>query len=296
MKKEIILSVLGSIFVIAFLFISAYVFIQITELPSGISDIILISIYMVLILVFSFITIKDLLFIFKNRIVPVQYELPNDMTSLEAGYLYYNRVTNKQVVSLILYEVSKGIFSIIHKDNKIYLKKNYEFPIEEELIIKKAFLNTFNESDEIELKNIKIDCPGTIELSKTSYNSKKRNPLFYMIAFLFFILPYSVYKTRILLNQNVDNKVFIISIILSITCVGVLLLSNYFGKYYNDYKNERYKLVKGYREYLKNVEKEKLELIFKEDDKQFYKILSYAYALGVSNVWHDDLDDLNLIR
>ena len=187
MKKEIILSVLGSIFVIAFLFISAYVFIQITELPSGISDIILISIYMVLILVFSFITIKDLLFIFKNRIVPVQYELPNDMTSLEAGYLYYNRVTNKQVVSLILYEASKGIFSIIHKDNKVYLKKNYEFPIEEELIIKKAFLNTFNESDEVELKNIKIDCPGTIELSKTSYNRKKRNPLFYMIAFLFFI-------------------------------------------------------------------------------------------------------------
>ena len=59
--------------------------------------------------------------------------------------------------------------------------------------------------------------------------------------------------------------------------------------------DENYIKVCGYRLYLKKVEKEKIELLFNNSPDLFYRKLSYAYSLGVSNKWINELENIDYL-
>lgn len=53
--------------------------------------------------------------------------------------------------------------------------------------------------------------------------------------------------------------------------------------------------VIGFRNFLRDVEKDKLETLIDEDPKYFYTILPYANVLGVSDVWEEKIKDITVV-
>ncbi len=69
-----------------------------------------------------------------------------------------------------------------------------------------------------------------------------------------------------------------------ICAVGILLLKRT-GFKRTDEANEIYGRIKGFRYFLKTVERDKLEQLVSENPSYFYDILPYTYVLGLSRKW-----------
>ncbi|WP_024621419.1 DUF2207 domain-containing protein [Metaclostridioides mangenotii] len=52
--------------------------------------------------------------------------------------------------------------------------------------------------------------------------------------------------------------------------------------------------ILGFKDFIKYSEKDRLELLVKEDPTYFYHVLPYAYVLGVSNVWAKKFEQLSI--
>ena len=52
--------------------------------------------------------------------------------------------------------------------------------------------------------------------------------------------------------------------------------------------------IKGFKNYLETVEKDKLETLVMQDPEYFYNILPYAYVLGVSDIWINKFETISL--
>ena len=53
-------------------------------------------------------------------------------------------------------------------------------------------------------------------------------------------------------------------------------------------------LILGFKDFITNVEKDKLELMFKDNPEMYYEILPYAQVLGVSDIWENKFKDLTV--
>ncbi len=60
------------------------------------------------------------------------------------------------------------------------------------------------------------------------------------------------------------------------------------------YGNEILRKIKGFRNFLKTVEKDRLEAMVMQDPSYFYDILPYTYVLGVSNKWIKKFETISL--
>ena len=78
---------------------------------------------------------------------------------------------------------------------------------------------------------------------------------------------------------------YLVGYIIGIICVlGMILCLVYLPKR-TKYGNEMLGKIKGFKNFLETVEKEKLELLVMQNPNYFYDILPYTYVLGVSDKW-----------
>ena len=69
--------------------------------------------------------------------------------------------------------------------------------------------------------------------------------------------------------------------ITQVLCIIFIL----FSKKMTKEETDNYYKIKGFRDFLKHVEKDKLETLVEEMPTYFYDILPYAYVLGISRKW-----------
>ncbi len=58
--------------------------------------------------------------------------------------------------------------------------------------------------------------------------------------------------------------------------------------------NEKLNSVIGFRDFLRDAEKDRLEAMLEEDPQYYYDILPYANVLGVSDIWEDKFKDITV--
>lgn len=85
-----------------------------------------------------------------------------------------------------------------------------------------------------------------------------------------------------LITENIELLFYLILGIASIIIIGFLLKHI---KIRTEYGNKMYGRIKGFRNFLKTAEKEKLEEMVEKYPTYFYDILPYTYVLGISNKW-----------
>ena len=73
--------------------------------------------------------------------------------------------------------------------------------------------------------------------------------------------------------------------IVGIICIFIILGFTILMKKRTPYGLEMLGKIKGFKKFLKNAEKSRLEILVEEKPEYFFDILPYAYVLGVSDVW-----------
>ena len=87
---------------------------------------------------------------------------------------------------------------------------------------------------------------------------------------------------------------YLICYIIGLLCIGVMILVIKYLPKRTKYGNEMLGKLKGFKNFLETVEKEKLESLVMENPNYFYDILPYTYVLGVSDKWIKKFESISL--
>lgn len=82
-----------------------------------------------------------------------------------------------------------------------------------------------------------------------------------------------------------EDKFYLLGYFIGIVSIMVMIFCTNHLQKRTKYGNEMLGKLKGFKNFLKTVEKEKLEALVMENPNYFYDILPYTYVLGVSNKW-----------
>ena len=87
---------------------------------------------------------------------------------------------------------------------------------------------------------------------------------------------------------------YLICYIIGLLCIGVMILVIKYLPKRTKYGNEMLGKLKGFKNFLETVEKEKLESLVMDNPNYFYDILPYTYVLGVSDKWIKKFESISL--
>ncbi len=100
--------------------------------------------------------------------------------------------------------------------------------------------------------------------------------------------------TFIFLPVLLQDPIYLTGYIVGLACVlGMVICLKYLPKR-TPYGNEMLGKLRGFKNFLETVEKEKLEAMVMQDPTYFYNILPYTYVLGVSDTWIKKFETISL--
>lgn len=88
---------------------------------------------------------------------------------------------------------------------------------------------------------------------------------------------------------EVAPKIIVCVVAYIVVVISVTLISR------TDEYNAKLNEILGFRKFILYAEKDRLELMLKDDPEFYYKILPYAHALGVSDIWEDKFKALTTV-
>ena len=96
------------------------------------------------------------------------------------------------------------------------------------------------------------------------------------------------------LPSLMQDMSYLICYIIGLLCIsGMILVIKYLPKR-TKYGNEMLGKLKGFKNFLETVEKEKLESLVMDNPNYFYDILPYTYVLGISDKWIKKFESISL--
>ena len=98
----------------------------------------------------------------------------------------------------------------------------------------------------------------------------------------------------IVLPALMQDMSYLICYIIGLLCIGVMILVIKYLPKRTKYGNEMLGKLKGFKNFLETVEKEKLESLVMDNPNYFYDILPYTYVLGVSDKWIKKFESISL--
>ena len=234
-------------------------------------------------------------------IEPVEFYPPNGLNSLEAAYFYKGNASYKDVVSLLIYLADQGYLSIQEEKKDIYIIKEKEY--EGKKLSEKTFINGlfWGKNKKVRLKSLENNFYKTVDSILLNQNSRKNYKLIHteesnvakrkiltmiiISVFLMFIPPIVEYGFVLFLPAIEILNIYKYIIFSFIANIFILIIFYSITKKRNDYGNEILGKLRGFKTFLENVEKNKLEELVLDDPHYFFNILPFTYVLGVSKKW-----------
>ena len=105
-----------------------------------------------------------------------------------------------------------------------------------------------------------------------------------IITILIVLISYVIFKSMIPVP---------LLIVQALLCVAIMLMSANMRQR-SKYGNELLGRVVGLRDFILTAEKDRLDMLVKENPTIFYDILPYAYAFGITDVWSEHFKDIEL--
>lgn len=241
----------------------------------------------------------------KKDLLVVEYTVPDNLTPAEIGYLYDGVASNKHIVSLITYFANKGYLNIIDEGkNKFSFKKLKDIPDSEPDYAKTTFNGLFKKADSegvVKKSDLKEKFYTTLATAVTRLKSHHKiynNSHTYVGLFYGFMLFLPIYAVIFLKSISTYRLEYDYSVQYGIVCIlGVILtILNLVFLILNKKRTEdatkKYNRARGFKHYMEEVEKDKLEALVMENPNYFYDILPYAYVLGVSDKWSSKFESI----
>ena len=92
----------------------------------------------------------------------------------------------------------------------------------------------------------------------------------------------------------IEDYIYLIIYIIGLLCVLCLVICMRYLPKRTSYGNQILGKIKGFKNFLETVEKDKLEAMVMENPTYFYDILPYTYVLGVSDKWIKKFETISL--
>lgn len=252
----------------------------------------------------------------KTNVIVAEYDVPDGLTPLESVAIVEERLDSKIVSAEIIYLATKGYIKIKEIEIKnllIFKSKDYE------LTKLKEYVGELNESDQnllhalfkggntvrlSDLKNVfykslkTIIDPALRDLVDEGYyknlgKMKSGLSIFAIVMFTIWAAGiFGVLPASLLLNSSISGvSFFVLGIVLS----GIIIIIFY---YLSPAKTEKGVSAKekilGLKEYMQIAEKDRIIFANAPESKPeiFEKLLPYAMALGVADIWAKEFKDI----
>lgn len=265
-------------------------------------------------LVLPFIVLAGMILIWrrwgKDEAVTVQTEFypPENVSPSVSGYVIDNRLDKRELTSLIPYWGAGGYLQINETEEPTFLGlikiKEYEFikiknlPPSTMAFEKTMFNGIFKSNDKVKLSSLKNILYVSMEKAKKELLEEIKQDDYYVkysrgmscmlpvIGFIAIIagIIYLAFDNQLHLWQSIG-----------IICSGLIVII--FGALMTKKTQkgtELYQKLLGFKEFIKSVEKDRLQEFLKKDKNYFDIILPYAIVFGIADTWKDKLKGLDV--
>lgn len=243
-----------------------------------------------------------------NVTVQTEYYPPENMSPSVSGYIIDGKLDRRDLTALIPYWGAGGFLKINELEKTFLLglikNKDYEFVKLKELpsnalqFEKTLFAGIFKTGDTVKLSDLKNVLYTTMNSAKTQLEAEIDRDDYYVkysrgMGFLFPVLgAILLFLAGFNLVQGWQENLWLgISLIPS----GIILIA--FGAFMSKKTKKGtllYQKLLGFKEFIKSVEKDRLQEFLKQDANYFDKVLPYAIVFDVADKWKDKLKGLEV--
>lgn len=236
-----------------------------------------------------------------HAITTTSYYPPKGMDPAMVGFLIDDSSDTPDLISLIPFWASHGYLTIEEIDEKGWFAKDdtkltklKELETAAPFYQRKLFNGLFSSKDEVLVSSLKEKFYTTMNTAKTSlkdaaqvyYVNKSRKIKNYTIVGL-------VLSMFILVPSFLFFWGIIAAIAGGVSLVFLMIMSQFLIK-----KNKEGTAIlselKGFKQFIKVAEENKLKMLLKEDPSYFESTMSYALAFGMFDKWAKKFDSLNI--
>jgi hypothetical protein len=231
--------------------------------------------------------------------VQAEYYPPENVSPGVSGYIIDDKLNQRDLTALVPYWGAGGYLRVneIEKNSLLGVikTKDYEFIKLKDLpefvpqFEKTLFGGIFATGDKVKLSDLKNVLFATMNKAKSQLEieiSKSMGCIFPFLGILAAAIGFFA------LVDDWQEKLWLgISLIVS----GIILVS--FGVFMNKKTKKGtllYQKLLGFKEFIKTVEKERLEEFLKQDENYFDKVLPYAIVFDMADKWKDKLKGLDM--
>lgn len=246
----------------------------------------------------------------KDEKVTVQTEFypPENISPSVSGYVIDDKLDQRDLTALVPYWGAGGFLKIneIEKKSLFGLIKNkeYEFIKLKDLpgnalkFEKTLFNGIFKTGDEVKLSELKDVLYKTMNIAKSELEDEINVDEFYVkysrgLGVFFTAIGFVILIAGIVnLISNWQEKIWLgVALIAS----GIIIIV--FGLIMTKKTKKGtllYQKLLGFKEFIKTVEKDRLQEFLKQDENYFDKVLPYAIVFDIADTWKDKLKGLEI--
>ncbi|MEO8108569.1 MAG: DUF2207 domain-containing protein [Ginsengibacter sp.] len=241
-------------------------------------------------------------------VIQTEYYPPENISPGISGYIIDGKLDRRDLTALVPYWGAGGYLEIKELEKKhlfgLVKTREYEFIKLKDLpptvpAFEKTFFNgIFKSGDEVQLSDLKNKLYTSMNTAKAELQSEIVRSDYYVkysrgMAVFFSLVGFVLLILGIvrLVSYWYENKWMGIGIAASGISVLIfgLLMSKKTPK-----GTALYQKLLGFKEFIKSVEKDRLQEFLKQDENYFDKVLPYAIVFDVADKWKDKLKGLDV--
>jgi uncharacterized membrane protein len=240
--------------------------------------------------------------------IQTEYYPPENISPSVSGYIIDDKLDQRDLTALVPYWGAGGFLKVneIQKSSLLGIikSKDYEFIKVKELpdtalqFEKTLFAGIFNTGDKVKLSDLKNVLYTTMQTAKSQLENEINDDDYYVkysrgmgCFFPFLGIAAAVIGFFALVDDWQEKLWLGIGLIAS----GIILIS--FGVFMSKKTKKGtllYQKLLGFKEFIKTVEKDRLQEFLKQDENYFDKVLPYAIVFDMADKWKDKLKGLEI--
>lgn len=250
-----------------------------------------------------------------KKIIPVvEFYPPDDLSPAEVGYVLNGVANAKDIISLIPYFAEKGFLEI----NRLEPKKKFLGPdVEQYELIKlkdlpgsapkyqTAFFDgLFSYGDTVNIADIPPEFGDKFKASQDflkSYFGKNKSKHVFSTSSQFAtaggclltVIPVLAFFITAAFAVVSDAAIGLVGMV-SAAAFVVSLICTIFMRKRTDYSVELMGRLRGFKNFIKVADLDRINMLVKEDPKYFYNVLPYAYVFGLTKEWIENFEGIEI--
>ncbi len=240
--------------------------------------------------------------------IQTEYYPPENVSPSVSGYIIDNKLDRRDLTALVPYWGAGGYLRVneIEKSSLLGIikTKDYEFLKLKELpenvpqFEKTLFNGIFETGEKVKLSDLKNVLYTTMNKAKSQLESEIRKEDYYVMysRSMGCIFPFlGILVTAIGFFALVADWQEKLWLGVSLIACGIILVS--FGVFMTKKTKKGtllYQKLLGFKEFIKSVEKDRLQEFLKQDENYFDKVLPYAIVFDMADKWKDKLKGLDV--